>query len=427
MNSSLKNVPQFDGSTSYCNKDFHLINKGSNSPRNLEHILNQLNKQGPMLGTKMFGRRKSRRKSRSFGSFPFQQGKLSTSTGNLGLPLGEKGPVSIYDTFPDIFRQGSALPRPYGPRDNLRMQSLFDIRGFGRRHRRSHKRKKSRKSRSRKSRKKFGSTPGTPEWQAEANSRNALSKYMNRYANEGQLKEAKGWSPASVQLYMNNKSNDSPNLIGMPNLPGQYTNNQLNSPIFKFGIRKKRHSKIRHKKSMCLKNPPKLTSNKKLYTKSCTKRKTHKKRHFGSSLEGGPNVVGYSQPIPLYHAGANTINFSNNKLFNPNIVGDIGSVQQDGMTPNAWLTQSRGIGDGLGNRYRFGSEVYTPDGVTYGTGNNVIMQSKPFYMDKNAVFGTYVKGKSYGKSRSRSKSLTTKFGGSVISLNQNGQIKISKS
>jgi len=80
------------------------------------------------------------------------------------------------------------------------------------------------------------------------------------------------------------------------------------------------------------------------------------------------------------------------------------------MTSRAWLTQSVGIGDGLGNKYRFGKGkkgkkgkllgksfgkmVYTPDGMTYGTGHNVIMQPA--------------------------------FEGSVITLNKAGQIQITK-
>jgi hypothetical protein len=407
MRSSLKNQPQFDGVTSYCNKSFNLVNQ--KGPENLETVLRNLNKTGPMLGTSMFGKKrrsrhkkiKSKSKHRSkrrskhrhgsrkryFGKAPFLEGKLSTSVQTEGLPLGAKSPTSIYQTFPNIFRQGSALPRPYGPRDNLRMQSLYDIRGFG--HRRSkkkckcgkkHSRHKSRsrrhKRKSKKSRK-FGNstTPGSSEWLRDASARNKVSSYMNQYANAGSLSMAKGWTPPSA-LYMRNSSSNVPNVIGMPNEPAQFTNNQMNSPILlHFGAKKHKANKK--------KSPPSLTKNKKTfkvntkYTKQNV-RSIKRSRNFGPLIPtvAGPNTVGYQTSIPLYHAGGNTIDFATNKLFRPNIVGSIGKVQSDGMTPRAWLTQSSGIGDGLGNKYRFGKKA---------------------------------------------------FGGSVITLNGSGQIQISKS
>jgi hypothetical protein len=63
MRSSLKNQPQFDGVTSYCNKSFNLVNQ--KGPENLETVLRNLNKTGPMLGTSSsaFGKkRRSRHK-----------------------------------------------------------------------------------------------------------------------------------------------------------------------------------------------------------------------------------------------------------------------------------------------------------------------------------------------------------------------------
>lgn len=375
MNSSLKKVPMFDGVTSYCNKSFNLVNQ--KGPENLETLLHNLNKNGPMLGTVMFGRkrskhkkikagsrsgskkhrRKSKKHSRKFGQSnlmqpPFLQGKLSTSYQTEGLPLGAKSPTDIYQTFPNIFRQGSPLPRPYGPRDNLRMQSLYDIHGFGRRSKkkcrcrkknsRSHRRKSRHRHKSKKISRKFGNstTPGTTEWKQSAYARNKISTYMNQYANAGRLSLAKGWSVPSA-LYMNNKSSGIPNVIGMSNEPAQFSNNQLNSPVLlHFGAKKKNSVK---------KTRPSLIKKKSKVTK-------HSSRSFGPliSTVAGPNTVGYQDSIPMYHAGANTIDFATNKLFRPNIVGSIGKVQPDGLTPNAWLTQSTGIGDGLGNKYRFG-------------------------------------------------------------------------
>lgn len=375
--SSLKSQPQFDGITGYCNKSYNLVNQ--KGPGSLETLLRNLNKTGPMLGTMAFGRRrskkmkklKSRKHSRSrkrrFGQAPFLEGKLSTSVQTEGLPLGAKSPSSIYQTFPNIFRQGSALPRPYGPRDNLRMQSMFDIHGFGRRrskkckcgkkrrHSRRHSRRHKRKSR------KFGTTPGTSEWRHDSSARNKVSSYMNQYANAGKLSLAKGWTSPSA-LYMRNSSSNIPNVIGMPNEPAQFSNNQLNSPVLlHFGAKKRKSIQ---------KNRPSLIKNKKSF-------KINKRsRNFGPLVPtvAGPNTVGYQESIPLYHAGANTIDFATNQLFRPDIIGSIGKVQSDGMTPRAWLTQSTGIGDGLGNKYRFGK----------------------------------------------------KFGGSVITLNNAGQIQISR-
>ncbi len=411
----MKNQPLPDGVTSYCNKSFNLVNQ--KGPENLERMLHNLNKTGPMLGTRMFGKKRrskhkklnSRSKHRSkhrsikrkFGQTPFLEGKLSTSTHIEGLPLGAKSPSSIYQTFPNIFRQGSALPRPYGPRDNLRMQSLYEIHGFG--HRRKSKKKckcgkkyskyHSHRRKSRKSRRFGNTTPGTAGWKQSASARNMVSSYMNQYANAGELSMAKGWTSPSA-LYLKSRSSSTPNIIGMPNEPAQFSNNQLNSPVLlHFGAKKK--------KSIKKKSRPVLTKSKK------------RSRSFGPLIPtvAGPNTVGYQTSIPLYHAGANTIDFATNQMFRPDIVGSIGKVQSDGMTPRAWLTQSSGIGDGLGNKYRFGKKknsfgmIYTPDGVTYGTGHNTIMQPKPLYMKK---------GRSFGE------------GGSVITLNSAGKIEISR-
>jgi hypothetical protein len=419
MKSSLKSQPQFDGVTNYCNKSFNLVNQ--KGPTNLETLLRNLDKSGPMLGTRMFGKRrsktkkmKSRRKvrklrsKRRFGQTPFLEGKLSTSVQTEGLPLGAKSPTSIYQTFPNIFRQGSALPRPYGPRDNLRMQSLYEIHGFGRRRskvkrckscgRRHRSRSRSHHLKKRRSRRKFGNstTPGTQGWKHDAYLRNRVSTYMNQYANDGKLAMAKGWTPPSA-LYLRSTSSKIPNVIGMPNEPAQFTNNQLNSPVlFHFGKKRRTSRK---------KSRPSLTKGKKF-------KSTRRSRNFGPLVPtvAGPNTVGYQASIPLYHAGANTIDFATNQLFRPDIVGSVGKVQTDGLTPRAWLTQSVGIGDGLGNKYRFGSKlkkhfglVYTPDGATYGTGHNTIMQPLPSYLKKGRLFG-----------------------GSVITLNSAGQIQITR-
>jgi len=367
MRSSLKDQPQFDGKTSYCDKSFGF---------DLE------NTQSPKLGTKRFG-------------------KLSTSPETIGLPYGMKGSSTI--TYPDIFRQGSPLPRPYDRVDNGRMQSLWDIHGFGRRRSKrksrrnckkcgkskprksrsckSRSRKRSRKRSHKRSRKlrrrsvrRFG-TPGTKSWVDTASEGNYLSNKLNASANEGELKPVKELTTTVMQ-----KNNEV-------NLPALVSNNQENAPgLRQFG---------------------------------------RKKHRFG------PNVVGYEKPMPIYHGGANTINFATNKLFNPNIINSVGKVQPDGMTPNAWLTQSKGVGDGLGNRYRFGKQIYTPDGATYGSGYNVIMQPGPSFQKTKPIQPLSA---SYGKPSTKpkpnptqkKKKLTTCFGGATITLSPNGNIRIAK-
>lgn len=197
--------------------------------------------------------------------------------------------------------------------------------------------------------------------------RNKVSSYMNQYANAGKLSLAKGWTSPSA-LYLNSSSSKIPNVIGMPNVPAQFSNNQLNSPLLlNFGTKHKNVKKTGRRPSL-------------------TKKRS---RSFGPLLQtvAGPNTVGYQAPIPLYHAGANTIDFATNQMFRPDIIGPVGKVQS-GSTPNAWLAQSVGIGDGLGNKYRFGK------------------------------VGKEGKGK--GKAKSRS------FGGSVITLNSAGQVQITR-
>jgi hypothetical protein len=377
--SSLKSQPQFNGMSASCNKSFNLVNQ--KGPEHLETLLRNSNRTGPMLGTMIngFGRRRSKHKKivkmkskmksrkskkRRFGQVPFLEGKLSTSVQTEGLPIGAKSPSSIYQTFPNIFSQGSALPRPYGPRDNLRMQSLFEIHGFGRRKKSKRckycKKHKSRRFRNRKSKKhrNFGNstTPGTVEWKHDASVRNKVSSYMNQYANSDKLSLAKGWtSPSS--LYIRNASSNIPNVIGMYNVPAQFTNNQLNNPILlHFGLKKKKKSKNKR---------PSLTKQE--------KSGLNRKRCFGPLVPNvaGPNTVGYQASIPLYHAGANTINFATNKLFRPDIIGSVGKVQSDGITPNAWLTQSSGIGDGLGNKYRFGKKAFGGSVITLNSAGQI--------------------------------------------------------
>jgi hypothetical protein len=390
MTSSLSNQPYDNGNTSFCNKSFHLANNHNVSA--LENKLSELSNSGKPLGNK------------NFGKIPFQLGKLSTSVSNLGLPLGANNPVTIGETMPNILQQGPALLRPYDRVDNARMQLPYVVNGFGRRKskkRKSKKRKskkiksKKRKSKKRKSKKrtskkrtskkktskkrtskkrKFGVTPGTGMWKNSNVSNAPVQNNIQFY--EGKI-----------------LSGQNPNLIGGPNLPGNYTNNQMNNPYFNFGKKTKKNNNQNHKKEP-----------------------EHPKKPKRHSFGYGPNTVAYNKPFPMYHAGANTVNFSTGKLFNPNILSNSGGVKPDGMTPNAWLTQSVGVGDGLGNKYRFGKNIYTPNNMSSGSGRNVLMQPGPS-LGNNSVKGDFM---NFGKK------LTASFGGSVISLDSAGKVSVSR-
>ncbi len=306
--------------------------------------------------------------------------------GSLGLPEGVKSPATIADARGNILTRGGPLPEPYGYRDNARMQLPFIMNGYGKKRsgkKRKSKSRKGRKSRklsrkSRKGRKRskklkslFGNTPGTDGWKTSAAGRNIVSNIMN---NAGNVSGAVGFPGHSVKFYEGLiKTGQSSNVIGGINLPANFTNNQMNSPYFNFS-RKKR--KI-----------------------------VPRKRHFGDS----PNIVGYEAPMPIYHAGANTINFATGQNYRPNILNNAGSVMPDGVTSNAWLTQSKGIGkQGFGGVYNMPTNP--------GTGNNVVQQPAPS-LGLSKVTGSKM---GYGK-----KNLSASFGGSVITLEPSGKVVVS--
>lgn len=342
--------------TKYCNPSFHIVNYSNSGLLSKE--LKNIEKTTPKLG---YGKRR-------FSNIP----------------------STIYETLPNPLKQGSPLPRPYGPRDNLRLQSLYSIHGFGLnkkyKKRRSKKKSKKRSFKKNKS-KKFGMTPGTQQWKNSAIQRNISNLKSSSYANQGVLKPAKGSFKTDINLLV--KPNSSI-IASAPytNVPMQYNKNNLNTPLFYFGSIKTKKNKIKNRRSF------------------------------------GPNNVGYQKPIPMYHGGGNTINFSNNKLYFPEgIIPKVGKVQPDGMTPNAWLTKSSGIGDGLGKQFRFGSKnVYNipqsgsghltisqPDSSTYGKGYSKYGSKKSNNKNKNTK---------------RKGNLRTSFGGKVITLNSSGKITI---
>jgi hypothetical protein len=344
MTNFLKDHPMDNGNTSFC--------KGSNS------LMSNQNLSG----------------LRKFGSRPFDNSRL-------GLPVGENSPSTIDSTLSNLYNGQGPLPQPYGRTDNARMMMKYGKRKSKRKSRKSKRKSRKSKRKSRKSKrksrksKKFGTTPGTPEWTSSQNVSNNVSNMMNKQAVSGSLKQAVGYSQNNIPYYEGPIiSNQKPNVIGGVNLPANYTNNQMNNSYFNFGSKK-----IKPKSSI----KPKLIS--------------LKKHKFGS-FNYGPNTVGYNEPIPVYHGGGNTVNFSTGKTYVPNIVGsNITGVQSSGMTPEPWLTQS------FGNK--FGNNVYSP--VSNGSGRNVYMQPEPDYMNSG-------------------KKLSANFGGSLITLNSSGKVTVTK-
>lgn len=289
----LKDHPIPDGVTNYCSGRFstsRCFGKKRRNKRSLKKQLSDINKKLKKLSKKLKRsfkknnkKSKKQKRRRSFGN---NMGPINPSS-RLGLPDGIIGASNIYQTFPDIYRQGAALPQPYGPVDNLRMQSKWSINGFG-------------------------TTPGTPEWKE--------SSIFSKSASD------------NIKLYDPIVTGQKPNLIGDINWPANSSNNQDNI--------------------------------------------------LGRSF--GPNNVGYEPKIPIYHGGANTINFETNKMFNTNMVGDVQMVQKTSNTPTAWLANKKGFGRKKPTR-AFGNLVYTNNGPT--SGLNVMMQPSPIETKTSNKFG----------------------------------------
>ncbi len=315
----LKDHPIPDGVTNYCSGRFstsRCFGKKRRS-KSIKKQLNELNKKLKKLSKKIKNCRsfkknnKKHKRRRSFGN---NMGPINPSS-SLGLPDGVKGASNIYQTFPNIYRQGAALSQPYDPVDNLRMQSRWSINGFG-------------------------TTPGTPEWKE--------SSIFSKSASD------------NIKLYDPIVTGQKPNLIGDINWPAAPSNNQDNIP--------------------------------------------------GRGRSFGPNNVGYEPKIPIYHGGANTINFETNKMFNTNMIGDVQMVQRTSNTPTAWLANKKGFGRGFGKesdrgfgkkgfgKKGFGDLVYTNNGPT--SGLNVMMQPSPI-------------------------ETSNKFGETTITLQSDGRIEMS--
>lgn len=400
---SLKNTPMYNGVTSY-GKGGSPLNcpdgmgkdLGINSLDVLEKSLNSFGSKRKSKKSKrrsFVSKRKSKKSNKSkrkfkksrkkFGSLAFENGVIPNSNGYppltpLGLPEGGVSVNNIYQTFPNPMIRGAPLP-DFGKINNTRMKMLYNVHGFGLKKKRKSKRK-SKKSK-RKSRKKFGTTPGTSKWITELGNQNFNGiNYARPY-----LMEAKGDINPEFLYYQSNGNSSNPNSeFGIANnVPMQFSDNQLNTPLFtnKFGgsLKKilKRHSKKKarkskrrksrksHRKSRKSRKSHKKSRKDKKNKKDKRKSKKLKKRSFGAFLSSsamtGPNNVAYRQQFPMGHAGGNTVNFATGELYyNMGKLGgptnstepyaSVGTfsdpilkVQPDGMTPNAYLNTAAGL------------------------------------------------------------------------------------
>ncbi len=267
-------------------------------------------------------------------------GENLEQTSTLGLANNVRGPSNIYDTFPNPFEQGAPLPRPYGPRDNLAMTYPFRY-GV----------KKSRK-------KGKGGKGKRKDKKSKKKERMNFGNYNGQEYVDNILAPAKGYIYSYLPINVNSSYN----------VPMLYTNNNLNTPIFR--------------------------------------------NSFGSY---GKNNVAYQEPIPMFHAGGTTLNYGTNELYSP--IGIIGgatnSITNDyssvgtftkpilGVVPqtidsNTYLSNSN-IETSMNNsgpfKNNFGSSelLFQPELVTGGGGPITIYQPKPMYMDqKQTPPGDYV-------------------------------------
>jgi hypothetical protein len=358
------------------------------------------------------------------GSDP--SGVIEPGAGQLGLPS------DYVQHYTDMSLKGAPLPRPYGPRDNYSL-----LQGFGARSG-SSKGPKGSKGSKRTPKVSFGATPGTDLWR-----QHVLNYDGQQYANPGVLKAAKGSYKPDITYFQQGQDFDQRFNLRVGNAPMQYQNNEYNSPLYSFGARRAvlpRSGARRAKKTL----------------------------KFGSrapEISAGPNNVGYEKMIPMYHGGADTMNFDGRKLFGDNLIKgptnsigpyanmpytgkDIGlyKVLPDGMTPNSYLSAGPGIRSVSANtvnnyvykgtngfgRSRFGRNqfgrnqfgqnaiVYQPELVTSGTGLLTLYQPYPQRIIDNltSVQGSYV---NYGRKKSKKPNKTSMGAGKSVKATKTRQ------
>jgi len=345
-------------------------------------------------------------KSRSkFGTYAFETGTLPNAPGYneltpLGLPPGSVSVDNIYQTQPDPYMQGSRLPRPYGPRDNMRMAMPELIAGFGKKKRSKKKltkkikkivkeilkkRSKKRSKKKQESKKlRFGSeTPGSPKWTSELANAASTDYCGIEYANPV-LEGAKGDVGPNFLYYVPGSNFDQRFNLAGANVPMQYTDNQGNNPIpsNSFGF----------------------------------------SAMSGTSSMTGPNNVGHETLGPMYHGGSNTQDFATGLLYAQNDIiqgpgnstgvyasagttpNQLLKVKADSITPNAYLASApdikmassgaysartlvnNGLNYGHKKKNKFGvgpvisvlgSVQYSPEFASLGTGQLTLYQPNP--------------------------------------------------
>lgn len=233
--------------------------------------------------------------------------------GTLGLPDGVEQTQTLNNRTDPYLRGGAALPRPFGPRDNIRMTMLEQINGFGRKKGKGkgHKKKSSSKLIRKLSKKIELHKKKIREYEQQLQkiSRSNSFGFPNfdgmQYVSPT-LTSAKGYMQPS-----NLNTNDNYNTEF--NVPMEYDNNVVNRTNY-LGYGKSRR----------------------------------RKNKFGLMEKiDSPNVVAYENPIPLFHGGGLTKNWQTGESYpNGELVGDASNllkVLPDGITPNAMLNVTDNI------------------------------------------------------------------------------------
>lgn len=355
-NNTLKNLETTLNNTQYGKKKNRVSNRKSKKiKKHLKKIKKSLKKLKKIV-------RRSNKKS-SFGN-----GNLDQNN-KLGLPAYENNPSSIYYNDYQNYIRGARPPIPYGPADNARMQLLTGYNGFG-------------KTPSFSSDPNVNPTPGSGSWHLAQPKIDPSADYglSSTFTSVSQ-------GPTQSNLYKGSTCDLNQQSKELFNVPMTYSDNSYNTSGVRFGKR------------------------------------TKNKNSFGAMLptDGmyGPNNVGHEAPIPMYHAGSTTYNFSTNQLYPANIgmlggptnstgsyaslgtfSNEVLGVQPDNLTTNARLSTQ--MGNSFGSRNSFGELIYNPSSLVNGTGLLTLAEPMPSYLDKSkeVTGGEYV---SYGKVKSKPK------------------------
>lgn len=352
--------------------------------------------------------KKKYKKGMTFGKIYTTPPQYNGKTQYCGLPGNHRGYdltnvqelLALSDSMGPIlglkFGAGGMLQRPYGPTDNQELKEMhlagsklhpFDLdwvsdmsayNSYGKRfskkkkRRRRKKSKKSKKKRRRSKRKNsFGiTTPGSKQW-------GGLKKpgLGSRWVGP-RLEAAKGYNPNPALLYLpvpeSQSYTISPDLS--INVPMRYSNNQMNSPSVKYGA------------------IPELAK------------------------ASSPNKVAHEQPFHMYdNPGGQTTDWLTGKSYLPKS-GKLQKVKKMPQNPRGYLSNAKTVKEASskpnggrvlsrnGSR-KFGNKqmYYTKD--TLASGAKTQYQPAPAYMQKKET-------------------LSTKFGGKIITLDPKGKITI---